>query len=163
MRTFLLVSVACASLIQGCTVRNAGPVSAVQPAPVSADSAKVNCRKIQEPIAIGPVLEWECPEFDLIVSLGEPLPLVTVSKLLSTGGLTVTESSLMVGGSRHSALRLEKQRSDGGTQIGWATIMVVDGSERNVTCYLRPPHTEEKVCAEGLSQLSNGQLRLEMN
>lgn len=125
----------------------------------SADSAKINCREVQEPV--GQVLE--CPAFDLIVSLAQPLPLATLSDVLSAGGLATTESGLMVGGSRHPALRIEKQRSDGGTQIGWATIVVVNGVERNVTCYLHPPHTEEKACAEGLSQLSSGQLRLKVN
>jgi len=156
MRMFLRVTVACAFLIQACTARSTGPASGVQPAPTAADSAKINCREVQE--THGPVLE--CPAFDLIVSSGQPLPLTTVSDLLSASGLAITESVLTVGSSQRPALRIEKQRRDGEKQIGWATIVVVNGVERNVTCYLRPPHIEEKTCAEGLSQLSNGQLRL---
>jgi len=152
------VAVACAFFIQGCAAGNAEPVSNVQPAPASADSDKINCREVQEPM--GPVLMWECPAFDLMVSLAEPLPLATLSDVLSAGGLDITESVLMVGDSLRPALRIEKQRSDGGIQISWAAIVVVDGAERNVTCYLRPPRTEEKVCAQVLSQLSSGQLRL---
>jgi hypothetical protein len=161
MRTFLGVAVACAFLIQGCTARSAEPVSDAQAAPASTDRAEINCRQVQEPM--GQVLKLECPAFDLIVSLGQPLPLATLSDLLSAGGLTSTESVLMVGGSLRTALRIEKQRSDGGTQTGWATIMVVSGAERNVTCYLRSPHAEEEVCAQGLSQLSGGKLRLDVN
>jgi hypothetical protein len=113
---------------------------------------------------VGPVRELECPAFDLIVSLGQPpLPLATVSDQLSALGLAITESDLMVGDSRHPALRIEKQRRDGRTQIGWATIVVINGVERNVTCYLHPPYAEEKVCTEGLSQLSNGRLQIMVN
>lgn len=158
MRTFLGVTVACAFLVQGLAAGNENSVSPSQP-PASADSASINCREV--PGSMVSVLE--CPEFDLMISQGEPLPLATLSKVLSAGGVAITESALIIGGAQRSALRLEKQRSDGGTQIGWATIVVVDGIERNVTCYLHPPHAEERICAEGLSQLSSGHLRFKIN
>jgi hypothetical protein len=154
MRTFPAITVAFTFLIQGCGAGNPAPVSNARPA--SAGSAQTDCREIQEPT--GPVLE--CPAFDLIVSSGEVLPLATLSNLLSKAGLTITESVLTIGGSPHPALRLEKPRSDGGIQIGWATIVPVNGTERNVTCYLRPHYTEERYCVEGLSQLSRGKLRI---
>ena len=159
VRTFLRVTTACVFLIQGYAARGEDPVFAAQPASTSADSAEINCREVQRPM----VAMLECPAFDLIVSTGQSLPLATLSKVLSAGGMATTESVLMISDTQHPALRIEKQRSDGGAQIGWATIVVVDGVERNVTCYLHPPHTEEKACAEGLSQLSRGQLRLKVN
>lgn len=161
MRTFLGVTVACAFLTQGCAARNAEPVSAVQSASASVERSTINCREIQGPF--GPVLELECPEFDLIVSLGPPVPLSTLSDSFSKAGLAITETVLMVGGSQRAALRLGKLRSDGRTQIGWATIVIVNGAERNATCYLRPPHTEEEICTEGLSQFISGQLSLRVN
>ncbi len=156
VRTFLGFTVACAVLIQGCAASTTGSVSAAQPARAATESGKISCREVQEPT--GPVLE--CPEFDLIVapSLGQPVPLATLARVLAAGGLVTTESVLTLDGSQHPALRIEKPRSDGGVQIGWATIVAVAGAERNVTCYLRPPQTGERACAEGLSQLSRGQL-----
>jgi hypothetical protein len=146
-------------LIQGYTARSTGPVSGVQHVPAAADSTKIICREVQE--AHGLVLE--CPAFDLIVSSGEPLQLATLSDILSRTGLAITGSVLTIGNSQRPALRIEKQRSDGKKQIGWATIVVVNGAERNVTCYLHPPNAEEKACAEGLSQLSSGKMRLKAN
>lgn len=93
-----------------------------------------------------------CAAFELLVSQAkEPLPLVTLAKVLSAGGVVTTETSLALKGEHHGALRLEKRRENRPVQVGWATIVNLHSLQRNVTCYLREPLSGDvAICERGL-------------